>query len=413
MEPLKIEWIGSPCGSHGPYTFYRAFSLPEPGSSGQGKAPRTLTARLGQFLFVRCQPHEPECIAELQLLWEDRSRQQLLASTRLYFSPEDTPQGRNLHHGQDEVIAVSKKVIIRLQDLAKWVCTKTSQWATNAQESKPDTMNLDSSEDNEDSELHASPPSDCHLTSNVGNECEHSGYKDDLPQVKILSYPQYCRYRAIRKRIQKASARCVDEAQLLALGGILLMNQNTKILYCRETFEHPTLGNNKSICDEFAPRVLTRTSAGRVVRTRLQITARPQSLTLLHYQLTGATDLKGRSRKKKPRITKGDESPSRESRQPSQSDAKEEKDKVESENMAAGNGQAYQPDNPSELLSAEQHFLKALHSFMCDRNTPIARIPHLGFKKNVPHTLWTMEQALLTQLFHVLCITCQITRSSK
>ncbi|XP_059846084.1 AT-rich interactive domain-containing protein 5B-like isoform X2 [Hypanus sabinus] len=394
MEPLKIEWIGSPCGSHGPCTFYRAFSLPEPGSSGQGKAPRTLTARLGQFLFVRCQPHEPECIAELQLLWEDRSRQQLLASTRLYFSPEDTPQGRNLHHGQDEVIAVSKKVIIRLQDLAKWVCTKTSQWATNAQESKPDTMNLDSSEDNEDSELHASPPSDCHLTSNVGNECEHSGYKDDLPQVKILSYPQYCRYRAIRKRIQKASARCVDEAQLLALGGILLMNQNTKILYCRETFEHPTLGNNMSICDEFAPRVLTRTSAGRVVRTRLQITARPQSLTLLHYQLTGATDLKGRSRKKKPRITKGDESPSRESRQPSQSDAKEEKDKVESENMAAGNGQAYQPDNPSELLSAEQHFLKALHSFMCDRNTPIARIPHLGFKKIDLFVMFTVTQRL-------------------
>ncbi|XP_059846085.1 AT-rich interactive domain-containing protein 5B-like isoform X3 [Hypanus sabinus] len=221
-----------------------------------------------------------------------------------------------------------------------------------------------------------------------------SGYKDDLPQVKILSYPQYCRYRAIRKRIQKASARCVDEAQLLALGGILLMNQNTKILYCRETFEHPTLGNNMSICDEFAPRVLTRTSAGRVVRTRLQITARPQSLTLLHYQLTGATDLKGRSRKKKPRITKGDESPSRESRQPSQSDAKEEKDKVESENMAAGNGQAYQPDNPSELLSAEQHFLKALHSFMCDRNTPIARIPHLGFKKIDLFVMFTVTQRL-------------------
>lgn len=96
----RLQWIGSPCGSHGPYTFYRAFSGLVSGSSGQDKAPRTLTAKLGQFLFVRCQPHEPECIAELQLLWEDRSRQQMLASTRLYFSPEDTPQGRDLHHGQ-------------------------------------------------------------------------------------------------------------------------------------------------------------------------------------------------------------------------------------------------------------------------------------------------------------------------
>ncbi|XP_067852567.1 AT-rich interactive domain-containing protein 5B-like [Heptranchias perlo] len=396
MEPRKIEWIGSPCGAHGPYTFYRAFSLPEPGSSGKGKAARALTARLGQFFFVRCEPHEPECIAELQLLWEDRSRQQLLASTRLYFSPEDTPQGRNLHHGQDEVIAVSKKIIIRLQDLAKWVCMETSQWGSNTQETKSSTMNLDTNGHKEDPELIVRPPSRCRLTSNhVGNELENSGFKDDRPRVKILSYPQYCRYRAIRKRIQKASAECVSEAQLLALGGFLLVNQNTKILYCRETFEHPTLGDNKSICDEFAPRVLTRTSAGRVVRTRLQITARPRSLTLLHLQLTGAASLKGRSRKKKkPRGTKGDESSSRENRRPSQSDAKEEKDKVESESMAAGNAQVKQPANPSELLSEEQHFLKALHNFMRDRNTPIARIPHLGFKKIDLFIMFTVTQQL-------------------
>lgn len=60
-------------------------------------------------------------------------------------------------------------------------------------------------------------------------------------------------------------------------------------------------------------------------------------------------------------------------------------DKVDSENMASGNAQADHADNPSELLSAEQRFLKALHSFMCDRNTPIARIPHLGFKKSKTH----------------------------
>ncbi|XP_078087321.1 uncharacterized protein LOC144505211 [Mustelus asterias] len=393
MEPRKIEWIGSPCGSHGPYTFYRAFSLPEPGSSGKGKG---LTARLGQFFFVRCQPHEPECIAELQLLWEDRSHQQLLASTRLYFSPEDTPQGRSQHHGQDEVIAVSKRIIIRLQDLAKWVCTESSQWATNTKEAKSSTISLDSSGCEENPELNVRPPSRCcHPSNNVENESESSGFKDDRPRVKILSYPQYCRYRAIRKRIQKASADCVSEAQLLALGGILLVNQNTKILYCRETFEHPTLGDNKSICDEFAPRVLTRTSAGRVVRTRLQITTQPRSLTLLHLQLTGATHLKGRSRKKKKLTSrKSNESPSRENRRPSQSDVKEEKNKVESESMAAGSAQANELANSNDLLSAEQHFLKALHNFMCDRNTPIARIPHLGFKKIDLFIMFTVTQRL-------------------
>ncbi|XP_060692971.1 AT-rich interactive domain-containing protein 5B-like [Hemiscyllium ocellatum] len=389
MEPRKIEWVGPPCGSHGPYTFYRAFSV----APGGGKA---LSARLGQFLFVRCQPHEPECIAELQLLWEDRGRQQLLASTRLYFSPEDTPQGRSLHHGQDEVIAASKRIIIRLQDLAKWVCTESSQWTTGTEEEKCSSIDLDSSDHKEDPELNITSPLHCYHSSNsVENEFESSGFKDDRPRVKILSYPQYCRYRAIRKRIQKASADCLSEAQLLALGGIVLVNQNTKILYCRETFEHPTLGDNKSICDEFAPCVLTRTSAGRVVRTRLQITAQPQSLTLLHLHLAGAAHIKGRSRKKKrSTCRKSDESLSRENRWPSQSDVKEEKNKVGSETMAAASAQANQPANPNDLLSAEQCFLKALHNFMCDRNTPIARIPHLGFKKIDLFIMFTVTQRL-------------------
>ncbi|XP_048399901.1 AT-rich interactive domain-containing protein 5B-like isoform X1 [Stegostoma tigrinum] len=393
MEPRKIEWVGPPCGSHGPYTFYRAFSVAEAASPGGGKP---LTARLGQFLFVRCQPHEPECIAELQLLWEDRGRQQLLASTRLYFSPEDTPQGRSLHHGQDEVIAVSKRIIIRLQDLVKWVCTESSQWTTDTEEEKPSIIDLHCSDCKEDPELNVTSPTRCcHTSNSVENEFESSGFKDDRPRVKILSYPQYCRYRAIRKRIQKASADCVSEAQLLALGGILLVNQNTKILYCRETFEHPTLGDNKSICDEFAPRVLTRTSAGRVVRTRLQITAQPRSLTLLRLHLAGAARIKGRSRKKKKSTCrKSDESLSRENQWPCQLDVKEEKNKVGSETMAAASAEADQPAEQNDLLSAEQCFLKALYNFMCDRNTPIARIPHLGFKKIDLFIMFTVTQRL-------------------
>lgn len=38
---------------------------------------------------------------------------------------------------------------------------------------------------------------------------------------------------------------------VLALGGIASLGSNTRILYCRDTFEHPTLIENESICDEF------------------------------------------------------------------------------------------------------------------------------------------------------------------
>lgn len=39
------------------------------------------------------------CIGELQLLWIDKNSEQVLASLRLYFLPENTPEGR-LDHGE-------------------------------------------------------------------------------------------------------------------------------------------------------------------------------------------------------------------------------------------------------------------------------------------------------------------------
>ena len=89
---FPLQWVGSPCGLHGPYIFYKAFQF-----HLEGK-PRILS--LGDFFFVRCTPKDPICIAELQLLWEERTSRQLLSSSKLYFLPEDTPQGRNSDHGE-------------------------------------------------------------------------------------------------------------------------------------------------------------------------------------------------------------------------------------------------------------------------------------------------------------------------
>lgn len=67
----------------------------------------------------------------------------------------------------------------------------------------------------------------------------------------VLSYPQYCRYRSILKRIQAKPSSVLADQFVQALGGIPIINKNTKILYCRDTFDHPTLIDNESICDEF------------------------------------------------------------------------------------------------------------------------------------------------------------------
>lgn len=91
-----LQWVGSSCGLHGPYIFYKAFKFNRDGK------PRILS--LGDFFFVRCKPEDPICIAELQLLWEERTSKQLLSSSKLYFLPEDTPQGRTVTHGEVGII---------------------------------------------------------------------------------------------------------------------------------------------------------------------------------------------------------------------------------------------------------------------------------------------------------------------
>ena len=88
-----FQFLGAPCGQHGPYTFYKAFKY-----SRQGK---TKILSLGEFFFVKILDDASICIAELQLLWQDRNNEDLqLSSTRLYFLPETTPDGRLPHHGE-------------------------------------------------------------------------------------------------------------------------------------------------------------------------------------------------------------------------------------------------------------------------------------------------------------------------
>lgn len=78
-----------------------------------------------------------------------------------------------------------------------------------------------------------------------------SGEEEKDVNVLILSYPQYCRYRSMRKRIQGKPSSVQADQFVLALGGVAAISQRSQILYCRDTFDHPTLVENESVCDEF------------------------------------------------------------------------------------------------------------------------------------------------------------------
>ncbi|XP_045217072.2 AT-rich interactive domain-containing protein 5B isoform X2 [Macaca fascicularis] len=350
MEPNSLQWVGSPCGLHGPYIFYKAFQF-----HLEGK-PRILS--LGDFFFVRCTPKDPICIAELQLLWEERTSRQLLSSSKLYFLPEDTPQGRNSDHGEDEVIAVSEKVIVKLEDLVKWVHSDFSKWRCGLHAGPVKTEALGRNGQKEALLKYRQSTLNSGLNfKDVLKEKADLGEDEEETNVIVLSYPQYCRYRSMLKRIQDKPSSILTDQFALALGGIAVVSRNPQILYCRDTFDHPTLIENESICDEFAPNLKGRPRKKKPCpQRRDSFTGVKDSNNNSDGKAVAKVKCEARSALTKPKNNHNN----------CKKVSNEEKPKV-----AIG----------EECRADEQAFLVALYKYMKERKTPIERIPYLGFKQ--------------------------------
>lgn len=104
---MDFKLIGSPCGQHGPYTFYKAFKYSKHG--------KTNILALSEFFFVKLwNDSDLVSIGELQLLWEDKNSEQTLASLRLYILPENTPEGRSDIHGEVGLGQIYLKLRLKL-----------------------------------------------------------------------------------------------------------------------------------------------------------------------------------------------------------------------------------------------------------------------------------------------------------
>ncbi|XP_053188123.1 AT-rich interactive domain-containing protein 5B [Scomber japonicus] len=306
MEHNAIQWLGAtPSCQRGSYAFYKSVS-----SRRKPDGPVQVW-RLGEFYFIRCGPQEPVCIAEVTLLWEDQT-QRTPAGPALdfYFLPEDTPKGRTREHGEDEVLAVSRKMVVRVEDLVRWSCLEPVGWSSEPTE----------------------PTEPCER--NETKEMKET--KEDGHGVKVLSYPQYCRFRSLQRRIaERARGLGLQEPHLLALGGVRV-KPNIRVVYCRDTFSHPTLENSTSFSWQF----------------------RCPSLSL-----------RGRPRKRRGRD--GKDSPT--SNQ-SESWIERMKENVMG-SVEVGCEGSWLP-HPEEQL-----FLDQLYVFMDRHGSPIHKVPNLGFKK--------------------------------
>ncbi|XP_054902706.1 AT-rich interactive domain-containing protein 5B [Poeciliopsis prolifica] len=325
MEHNAIQWVGAPSCQRGSYAFYKSVS-----SRAQADGPLQVW-KLGEFYFIQCGPEDPVCIAEVTLLWEDQARRHLLASARLYFLPEDTPKGRTREHGEDEVLAVSRKMVVRVEDLVKWSRANLAMWSGGPMPPVVKTNGVhelpQSGGDNVDG-----MQSDNSELLDVKTEDEPS-----LRQtVKVLSYPQYCRFRSLQRRIQDgARGPKLQDPYLLALGAIKVL-PNVRVMYCRDTFNHPTLESSACFSWQF----------------------RCPSLSL-----------RGRPRKRKGRDSK--DSPT--SGQPESWIEKMKENVMGSVEVGCEGSWLPHPE--------EQLFLDQLFVFMERHGSPIHKVPNLGFKK--------------------------------
>uniref|UniRef100_A0A1A8JXL1 Zgc:77151 n=1 Tax=Nothobranchius kuhntae TaxID=321403 RepID=A0A1A8JXL1_NOTKU len=190
MEHNAIQWVGAPSCQRGSYAFYKSVS-----SRAHPDGPSQVW-KLGEFYFIRCGPQDPVCIAEVTLLWEDQTRHHLLASARLYFLPEDTPKGRTREHGEDEVLAVSRKMVVRVEDLVRWSCSEPVGWSSSPKPPLSDTNGLHKSPEIRDCTENSTDTSSQLLTVKTEDDSEQQ------QGIKVLSYPHYCRFRSLQRRIQ-------------------------------------------------------------------------------------------------------------------------------------------------------------------------------------------------------------------
>lgn len=72
---------------------------------------------------------------------------------------------------------------------------------------------------------------------------------EDECAVVVLSFPRYCRYRAILKRLEGVANKWLHNTLVVALGGFAVTQRNTRVLFCKDTFDYPDLEGHELLCN--------------------------------------------------------------------------------------------------------------------------------------------------------------------
>ena len=76
------------------------------------------------------------------------------------------------------------------------------------------------------------------------------GYNDDeQDKVMVVNYANYCRFCAALKRVELVQDSWASNPFMRTLGIFTVPHRNTRIMFVKDEFDHPTLGENEKLCD--------------------------------------------------------------------------------------------------------------------------------------------------------------------
>lgn len=155
------------------------------------------------------------------------------------------------------MLTISEKVVVRVHDLVTWL-SPTLEWSWGREVSYPPTPTSSP----ESSPLRYEIPQPQVLTdpgidfSDVEKqqkeyESNHNTRRTEYgaqTKVVVLSYPRYCRYRALLRRLEGAEPSWLCSSIAAALGGFTA-TPGTRVLFCRDTFDYPDLETHELLCN--------------------------------------------------------------------------------------------------------------------------------------------------------------------
>lgn len=215
---ITVQWSQPINDSTRGHIFYRRFYC------GDDSITRMYSS--GDFILFTPPSSSTLYVAEILSAWKTASRN--FVSLRIYAKPQDTECGRLSFHGEDEVLVLSKIVVITCEQLFQYEHIH-DDWYYGT------LLNTRCPQEQEPSGLMCTETmlpidKDYFVFNGVDNELT-------LPRVTVMvvDFQSYCRHKAIVKRVGNIPG-LLSSSLFAGMGGILARHPGAFLVFCRKAF---------------------------------------------------------------------------------------------------------------------------------------------------------------------------------